>query len=78
MSCKPILRDSSQKNQPGASTAHQRDLPNADRRPAGVEMARVLKTAPLRQASDPSSGAIAHWKHNALHDVVEPWLITSS
>ncbi|MBR1228743.1 MULTISPECIES: AraC family transcriptional regulator [unclassified Bradyrhizobium] len=72
MSCKPISRDFSQKNQPDASKAHQRDLPNADRRPAGVEMARVLKTAPLRLASDPSSGAIAHWKHNALHDVVEP------
>jgi hypothetical protein len=35
-------------------------------------MARVLKTTPLRMASDPSSGAIAHWKHGALHDVVEP------
>ena len=35
-------------------------------------MARVLKTAPVRMASDPSSGAIAHWKHGALHDVVEP------
>ena len=37
-----------------------------------MEMARVLKTAPIRMASDPSSGAIAHWKHGALHDVVEP------
>ena len=46
--------------------------PNAERRPADVEMARVLKTAPMRMASDPSSGAIAHWKHGALHDVVEP------
>ena len=44
----------------------------ADRRPADVEMARVLKTAPLRMASDPSGGAIAHWQHGALHDVVEP------
>ncbi len=34
--------------------------------------ARVLKTAPMHIASDPSSGAIAHWKHGALHDVVEP------
>ena len=50
----------------------QSDLPAADRRPADVEMARVLKTAPLRMASDPTSGAIAHWKHGALHDVVEP------
>ncbi|MBR0831219.1 helix-turn-helix transcriptional regulator [Bradyrhizobium manausense] len=35
-------------------------------------MARVLKTAPVSMASDPTSGAIAHWKHGALHDVVEP------
>ena len=35
-------------------------------------MARVLKTAPVSMASDPASGAIAHWKHGALHDVVEP------
>jgi AraC family transcriptional regulator len=35
-------------------------------------MARVLKTAPLRMALDPSNGAIAHWKHGALHDVVQP------
>jgi AraC family transcriptional regulator len=46
--------------------------PVADLRPADVEMARVLKTAPLRMTSDPSNGAIAHWKHGALHDVVEP------
>ena len=43
-----------------------------DRRPADVEMTRVLKTAPLQIASDSSNGAIAHWKHGALHDVVEP------
>ena len=35
----------------------------ASARPADVEMARVLKTAPVSMASDPSSGAIAHWKH---------------
>jgi AraC family transcriptional regulator len=72
MSCKPILRDRSQENYPITSKAQPRDLPNANRPPAGVEMARVLKTAPLRMASDPSSGAIAYWKHEALHDVVEP------
>lgn len=72
MSCKPILRDLSQQNQPDTSGAHRRDLPIAERRPADREMARVLKTAPLRMASDPFSGAIAHWKHGALHDVVEP------
>jgi AraC family transcriptional regulator len=55
-----------------APAAHQSDLPITDQRPAGVEMARVLKTAPLRMASDSSNGAIAHWKHGPLHDVVEP------
>lgn len=44
------------------------------RRPADAEMARVLKTKPLNIVSglDPSSGGIAHWKHGALHDVVQP------
>ncbi|WP_376708596.1 helix-turn-helix transcriptional regulator [Bradyrhizobium australafricanum] len=32
----------------------------------------MLKTQPLRMAADPSSGAIAYWKHDALHDVVRP------
>jgi AraC family transcriptional regulator len=68
---KPILRDPSE-NLPAASEACRGDLPIAERRPADAEMARVLKTAPLRMASDPSNGAIAHWKHGALHDVVEP------
>ena len=47
---------------------------NLQRRPADEEMARVLKTEPLRMicGHDPSSGAIAHWKHGALHDVVQP------
>jgi AraC family transcriptional regulator len=71
MSSQPIPRDLSQRNQPDASE-QQRDLPNAERRPADAEMARVLHTQPLRMASDPSSGAIAHWKHGPLHDVVEP------
>ena len=72
MNCKPSIRDLSQDNLPDSSEAQQRSLPDADGRPADVEMARVLKTAPLHMASDPSSGAIAHWKHDALHDVVEP------
>jgi AraC family transcriptional regulator len=55
-----------------APGARQSDLPIADRRPADAEMARVLKTTPLRMASDPPSGAIAYWEHGALHDVVEP------
>lgn len=58
---------------PAAASEAAQDTPrNAERRPAGVEMARVLRTAPLRIASDPSSGSIAYWKHDALHDVVEP------
>jgi len=69
---KPILRDPSHESLPDASEARQGHSPSADRRPADVEMARVLRTAPLHMASDPSSGAIAHWKHGALHDVVEP------
>jgi AraC family transcriptional regulator len=44
----------------------------ANGRPADMEMARVLKTEPVRMASDPNGGTIAHWKHGALHDVVEP------
>nr|WP_246738743.1 AraC family transcriptional regulator [Bradyrhizobium sp. CCBAU 051011] len=35
-------------------------------------MTRVLKTKPVRMASDPSSGAITFWKHDPLHDVVAP------
>ena len=56
----------------GAAGAHHNRSSAALRRAADVEMARVLKTAPLQIASDPANGAIAHWKHGALHDVVEP------
>ena len=52
---KPILRDPSE-NLPAARPD---DSPTADRRPADVEMARVLRTAPVRMASDPARGAIA-------------------
>ena len=72
MSCKPILREPPQENQPASSEAHRRDFPETELRSADAEMARVLHTKPLRMASDPSSGAIAHWKHGALHDVVKP------
>ncbi len=47
----PILPDAARETQPHPSKAHQRTLPVADLRPADVEMARVLKTAPLRIAS---------------------------
>ena len=69
---KPILRDPLQEDPPVASEARQDHLPSADRRPADVEMSRVLRTAPLRMASDPSSGVITHWIHEPLHDVVAP------
>lgn len=55
-----------------APVARHSNSPNVERRRADVEMARILKTAPLQMASDPSNGGIAHWKHGALHDVVEP------
>ncbi|MBR0796252.1 helix-turn-helix transcriptional regulator [Bradyrhizobium jicamae] len=55
-----------------APSTSDSDSPIAERRPADVEMARILKTAPIQMASDPSNGSIAHWKHGALHDVVEP------
>jgi AraC family transcriptional regulator len=39
---------------------------------AEAEMARVLGTEPVRVALDSSGGGIAHWRHDPLHDVVEP------
>jgi AraC family transcriptional regulator len=65
------LRNLSQ-NQPDISQVHPRDLPIGERPHADVEMARVLKTKPVRMAADPSSGAITFWKHDPLHDVVAP------
>ncbi|MEH2498844.1 AraC family transcriptional regulator [Bradyrhizobium sp. AZCC 1678] len=72
MSCKPVERRLSQETQPGTAEAHQSDLQNGERPHADAEMTRVLKMAPVRIASDPSSGVIAYWKHDALHDVVAP------
>ncbi len=69
MSCCPIPRDIPR---PTPTDTIEALLPNGEPRPANVEMARVLKTAPVSMASDPTSGAIAHWRHGALHDVVEP------
>jgi AraC family transcriptional regulator len=68
---KPLLRGTSQ-NQLGTSSAQQRDLPIGERPHADAEMTRVLKTAPLRMASDPSNGVITFWRHDPLHDVVRP------
>jgi AraC family transcriptional regulator len=68
---KPVLLDHPP-GDPAAPETRESIPPDLGRRRAGDEMARVLKTAPLRMASDPSGGTIAHWKHGALHDVVEP------
>ena len=68
---RPNLRSPSE-NPAAAPETGEGQPATDDRRPADKEMSRVLKTAPLRMASDPLSGAIAYWKHGALHDVVEP------
>src|ERR1700704_726046 len=68
---KPILRNPSE-DPPAASETRQSNAPIADGRTADAEMARVLGTAPFRMALDPSGAGIAHWKHEPLHDVVEP------
>jgi AraC family transcriptional regulator len=68
---KPILRDSLQEDLPAAAEARQSNVPVAEGRP-DVEMARVLGTTPFHMALDSSGGGIAHWKHEPLHDVVEP------
>ncbi|MCK1638321.1 helix-turn-helix transcriptional regulator [Bradyrhizobium sp. 157] len=67
---KPILRNSSEVNFQTASDADS--SPISESRAADAEMARVLHTKPLRMALDPSGAGIAHWKHEPLHDVVEP------
>jgi AraC family transcriptional regulator len=72
MSSKPILRDRSHTNQPDTSATYQRDLSAGEHPHADAEMTRVLKTEPLRMASDASSGVITFWRHDPLHDVVRP------
>src|SRR3546814_3265718 len=64
---KSTLRDPSQEDSPAASEARQDHLPPPGQRPPDAEMARVLKTAPLRMALDPSGDAIAHWKRSEEH-----------
>jgi AraC family transcriptional regulator len=68
---KPILRDPAN-TMPSTSAAPQSNVPITDGRPADVEMARVLGTTPFHMALDSSGAGIAHWKHEPLHDVVEP------
>src|SRR5437879_485094 len=68
---KPILHDPL-RAPPVAPSAHPNGMPVSDRRAADAEMARVLGTEPFRMALDASGAGIAHWKHDPLHDVVEP------
>lgn len=67
----PISHDSAHVKPPAASNASPDPSPAAERR-ADTEMARVLHTTPFSMALDSSGGGIAHWKHDPLHDVVEP------
>lgn len=66
------MRNSAHKDLPPAAGAQPDDSATAERRAADAEMARVLGTEPLRMALDSSGAGIAHWKHDPLHDVVEP------
>ncbi|WP_441244786.1 helix-turn-helix transcriptional regulator [Tardiphaga sp. 768_D3_N2_1] len=60
-------------NDPAATSEAPQETPShADRRSADAEMARVLGTTPFHMALDSSGAGIAHWKHEPLHDVVEP------
>jgi AraC family transcriptional regulator len=68
----PISQVSAHENPSAASEPHQGQSPVSDRRAADAEMARVLHTTPFRMALDASGAGIAHWKHEPLHDVVEP------
>ena len=69
---KPVLRGSSHEDPLAAPESREDQPPAGDRRHADAEMARVLGTVPFRMALDPSGAGIAHWKHDPLHDVVEP------
>lgn len=68
---KVVLRESPNE-MPAASQLRRDVAPAGDRPAADVEMARVLGTVPFRMALDSSGAGIAHWKHEPLHDVVEP------
>ena len=69
---KPNLRDLPETPEPAAREISRDDLPAGDRRLAEAEMERVLGTAPFRMALDSAGAGITHWKHDPLHDVVEP------
>ncbi|MCK1733135.1 helix-turn-helix transcriptional regulator [Bradyrhizobium sp. 138] len=65
------MRDASQQGVPSPG-GQPDDSSHSERRAAGAEMARVLRTEPFRMALDASGAGLAHWKHDPLHDVVEP------
>ncbi|WP_271533453.1 helix-turn-helix domain-containing protein [Bradyrhizobium sp. CCBAU 25338] len=67
-----LMRNHPSRGQPPLPSAHPVDIAMSERRTAEVEMARVLRTEPTRMALDSSGAGIAHWKHDPLHDVVEP------
>src|SRR6266480_3802558 len=69
---KPLSHDLSREEPAADFEARQIAPPSVDRRLADAEMARVLGTEPFRVALDSSGGGIAHWRHDPLHDVVEP------
>ena len=75
---KLIIRHCSEESPPALelcqdnSQARRTNSQNSERPHADAEMTRVLKTAPLRMASDPSNGVITFWRHDPLHDVVRP------
>ncbi|PYE87029.1 helix-turn-helix domain-containing protein [Phyllobacterium leguminum] len=52
--------------------AQNGDASDVHGRSAHAAMARALGTTPFSMALDPSGGGIAHWKHDPLHDIVEP------
>src|SRR5262249_30441713 len=68
---KPMLRERFE-NFSDESETHHDHARDADRRHADAEMARVLGTTPFRMALDSYGSGITHWKHDPLHDVVEP------
>ena len=66
------MRNPSHKALSPAPGAQPDDSATSERRAADLEMARVLGTEPVRMAMDSSGAGIAHWRHDPLHDVVEP------
>jgi AraC family transcriptional regulator len=67
-----LMRNPSDKGLPPVPSTQPNDGSTSERRTAGVEMARVLRTDPIGMALDSSGAGIAHWKHDPLHDVVAP------